>query len=653
MWDKKSYKTARQSKEDMLNWVRANINSRIEEEWPLVRDKEIDPLVVLLIESLASELSQTYGFIYDSEKRVIEHLANILLPNQVEFPFPAHAVAHAGLKSGSVPLGQTAQLYYLPPGKEKGEVDVKKEGIGFTPAVDTRLVAGSVAYLATNYLLWQTESKAFNQPVVSIGNPEEASDYSDKLFIGIALDPQIVSLEGTRLFFELAVNPFQGVDTQQDRAFYYALAEGEWSFNGRLAKILKGFGNGFGDVSELLDPIRKMKLDILSRYQPSFITLSSDLTWEKREKFEPPSFLRSNLPANILANIQEEVKTKGLNLVWLEVKLPYALKFEDVPRRLSCRLNCFPVINRMLEIIDGNDVYFSKASINAVQVPEKNPILGIERVYERGSEVSYTYLPFAEFKRNTVRTYTLRQGGMKVSDSFNIWKELAHLIGLARDNYQYSGLRDRLGGVLSAEEWDYLLKQAMEEEELKEQGPKTKSLYVLLNVGSVLDGGKRLCIDYWITNGLKANKIGVGSRLEDINGLMPTLEEGGLRLLHETTGGKIPNAQAEERWGELRHLLLSRDKIVTMEDVKSFVRSYFGDKAVEVTLEKGIEIDPRPGFGPTRVIEVHLKVDKEADFSEGYWLYLKKQVEGELSRRSTSVIPFRIHFDQVAAETKA
>ena len=144
---------------------------------------------------------------------------------------------------------------------------------------------------------------------------------------------------------------------------------------------------------------------------------------------------------------------------------------------------------------------------------------------------------------------------------------------------------------------------------------------------------------YWHTAGEEGNDIKTGVLLDcDSENktaisraitVRPSL--GGRRGL--TTSDKIL---------EYRNALLSRGRIVTIADVKTFAKSHFKHTIKGLDVQKGTkkEISLKGGF--KRTIDIYLNKNKEVEVSETEWEYLKDSFLIKLEKSSTNIYPYRI-----------
>ena len=97
-----------------------------------------------------------------------------------------------------------------------------------------------------------------------------------------------------------------------------------------------------------------------------------------------------------------------------------------------------------------------------------------------------------------------------------------------------------------------------------------------------------------------------------------------------------------ELYQELKDTLLRRGRLLTAEDVKNFCQARLGGMLRGVSIQNGVEMDPRPGFGITRITEVRLKVSDPEDET---WKDTCREIEMELAENALSVLPYRVKLE--------
>src|SRR5215212_7178594 len=79
--------------------------------WGIKNPDELDPVVKLIMEALSSELYQFSNDIKNSETRILEKISDLLAPDLLACPHPAHAILHALPAEPSERLTSVSHFY--------------------------------------------------------------------------------------------------------------------------------------------------------------------------------------------------------------------------------------------------------------------------------------------------------------------------------------------------------------------------------------------------------------------------------------------------------------------------------------------------------------------------------------------------------------
>lgn len=117
---------------------------------------------------------------------------------------------------------------------------------------------------------------------------------------------------------------------------------------------------------------------------------------------------------------------------------------------------------------------------------------------------------------------------------------------------------------------------------------------------------------FWITHCTLANHMRPGTELSN------QLKSQVLILLSETIGG------AEEQKGTdsiqaYKYALTTRDKIISLEDVKNYCRMVLKDELKEVRVKRGTMISNKPKEGFIRTVEVEIVPNNYSFYGRLYW----------------------------------
>lgn len=89
-------------------------------------------------------------------------------------------------------------------------------------------------------------------------------------------------------------------------------------------------------------------------------------------------------------------------------------------------------------------------------------------------------------------------------------------------------------------------------------------------------------------------------------------------------------------------MLLSKGRIVTMEDIKAVCFDHFGNSLEDVVIKKGIYLDPSPDRGFIRSIDIHLKLNEHSQLSVLAVEQKTDELKVKLMQESINLLPFRI-----------
>jgi len=149
-----------------------------------------------------------------------------------------------------------------------------------------------------------------------------------------------------------------------------------------------------------------------------------------------------------------------------------------------------------------------------------------------------------------------------------------------------------------------------------------------------------LLVDYWTTNGALANNLKTGSNFEIYKGI--GIKQKSTILLTPTTGGK-DHLTMDERLNAYRRSLLSRNRIVTKEDIKALCYEIYNDKITAIKVQKNYIKDIAINKGLIQCIEIVLTPNASVKTEEKEWEALNSNLLLFLENHSVSVFPYKIN----------
>jgi hypothetical protein len=246
------------------------------------------------------------------------------------------------------------------------------------------------------------------------------------------------------------------------------------------------------------------------------------------------------------------------------------------------------------------------------------PFLAIKNVYGLDNK-EYKQSNGTEDKKNIPGTFSVREGGIERFDSRNAKEYIEYLIELLRDesssfsafgaDFIYSIIKDMNQNI------------ALIEQKLKQNINQIKNTPAYLFITPHTEG-ENIFVQYWSTLGVEANNLRQGTKMELYLG--NDLDSKSLFLLSNTFSGRN-KLDAQQKLDAYKYALTTRNRIVTLEDIKSYCWKELGDKIVYVTIEKGLAISPMPQEGIINTLDVYLLANNEAVSEED-------QLEAEISK---------------------
>jgi hypothetical protein len=590
-------------------------------------ENAFDPLVGMIMGAIAFELEQISGDIHDSEARIVEKLVELLTPEPVTGAYPAHGILSAQPHQPTFEIHPTHQFYLNR--KVKSAADptrTEQQNIFFTPAGNYKLFNGKVKYIATERTLYEIDKEGYKE-VISESGVMFVREHN-KIWIGLELGSDLESFEGLSIYFDLR-------SELHEDTFYQSLARAKWFLNDIPVSFIGGYGiiNDASKKNE--DALFSLDWDTSSKvcthvnrfYRKKFMTLVGD----------PPVkdyIIRANYPTSLHSIFEEEsLKEIKSPCTWIRLEFMQPLPVE-VTENIFCSLNCFPVINRQL----NKFTHSAKEQINVIPLRSENAFFDMKSVSNTKGN-SYMQKAFSRAREIEKGSYILRQGGVGRFDSRNAVEILNYLIELLRDeNAAFTILgADMVSSNLR--ELNQII--ARLEQRLAESAVTRENIsYLLVNS---LPSDQTVYIEFWTTNGLMANNIKPGTPLTVFSG--SDFRQETIKFLSSTKGGR-EKMDTEDGLNAYRRALLSKDRVVTAEDIKALCFEHFGKNLEKVDVKKGIAEGTTSDTGFIRTVDIHIRLhNKAVQFQEEELKFLKEDLLVKLEESSMNILPYRIFID--------
>jgi len=587
--------------------------------WNIKNTEDLDPIVKLILEALSNELYNLGNDIKDTEVRLLEKIANLLAPEFLTSPNPAHGIMHALPVEAQELLTESNHFYTQKKISSKQDETLDKSIDVFFTAVDKlRLFNANISFIATGYNLYAYDA-AFNKQLTAQAMSGSRAD-SNTLWLGIAIDEKISNINN--LFFQF---DWKNTEHEVSNLNYQLLPLSKWYINNEEINTSEGIpyeGKAAVNISARnlsmdYDLLTLLEKDIKNYYDRKFIAIADDKPAKLNE-------LKEEYPA-AFKNIFSQADLQKLNkkLLWIKIIFPAALKQESLDE-VYVYTNTFPVMNRQL-----NDMRYrlkKGSNIIPLKITGQEQFLSVRSLSDENHQ--YMSTPFRKMEEEEEGTYTLRNGGVERFDGRNAKEFISYLLELLRSE----------SAAFSAYGNDFIASTLREMDQriaLMEQ--KTR---VLANNASEIphyiiakpyEGNDLMYAEYWTTLAETGNLIRTGTRLVEYNKI--TVKPDSLFLLTTTTGGKN-RLKPEERVNAFRYGLITRNRIVTKEDIRNFCFYELGSRISKVSVEKGFEMSALPQQGFLRTIDITITALPTERLNNEGWQVLFDQLKSKLQSRS-------------------
>ena len=583
----------------------------------LESESSFDPVLELLLSACASELEKLRFEQENSRARITDRILEIIFPNQIVGVVPSQTLLQLTTVENNVQLSRYNHFKAIK--KTQNIYDptqVNTKDIYFSPTLEMKLTTAQVKYLLYGNKALQQESFFYQEEIAR----SERNIPSGEFWIGLQASG-VEKLED--LCFYIDVN-----NKEQKEFFTYYLQQVKVFSEGKEYELVEGYNVPINSVeyeniiAKNYTGIDAIYNEVNQFYQGNFFTLKGTLY--------PPQGEEKSVATTLLENyfFNHNFMTEK-DIIWLQFKF-YEVISPKVLENVRINLNCVPAIN----IRHTEDYKRIKGQLTLYPLMGEDSFLDID------------YIADNHKKRYDVKNYlsddnisiVLRRGGVARFDERNALEHLQHLLSLIREE---TAAFSAIGNEYAIEEE---LKQIGQNLASIYQNIKEKNLSLNTNPYLIFSSNNRemdmnFTISYWHSAAEEGNDIKTGVLLDcDSENktaisraitVRPSL--GGRRGL--TTSDKIL---------EYRNALLSRGRIVTIADVKTFAKSHFKHTIKGLEVQKGTkkEISLKGGF--KRTIDIYLNKNKEIEVSETEWEYLKDSFLIKLEKSSTNIYPYRI-----------
>lgn len=580
-------------------------------------ESSFDPLVGMLIEACAFELSKINSEIHDSQSRVLEQLAQVLSPEIYTATQPSYAIAHARGYEAEIVLKRETQFYAQQKFLNQEQKEYTKD-VYFSPAKDYKIFDTDIKYMCVGKSVYEYKSPSTRVLLDGIAI-DSLEPY--QVWIGLEANPKLNSLDGFSFYFDWKNAP-------EKESYLQLLPLAKWYFNDKELMVQDGLNQSNLNQSKVsiadqYDVSLRTEDFVTHIYEKNFCTINS------KDKIEFDSNLITYPP--VFENVFSEKTLEKIDgkFIWIKIVFPGALNVTSL-NDLFVSTNAFPVINRKL-----NKITFQlRSNLNIVPLNSEDFFFDVVNL-QNSEGVLFQENPLESGFKNDAGFYTLRNGGIERFDKRSATEFLQSTIELLRDE---SASFSSLGNDFISTYINQINQSiAMIENRLSSKGESSKpSHFVIINP---IKQNEIVFINYWSTNGLEGNGIKPGTKLNSGSGT--EVRSNSLMLITSSAGGKKP-ASENEKINAFRRSIITHDRLVTQEDIITFCFNELGNMVLNVEVLKNWELSSLPNQGFNRILEILITLKSSQKISAEDLNTFAHELQIKIERFSSNLIPIRV-----------
>lgn len=583
-------------------------------------ETSFDPLLLLMIDACASELEKIGYNISASQSRLLDRLADLVLPEALLGPTPASSVMHATPLDSIAKVLPTSQ-FYINQKLQRPQGGTYTTDVYFTPIGEFPIHKAQLRHMLVGNKLYNISEQA-SKTLAHVSEGKESTTIQE-IWLAISTDKALDSLEGLSIYFDMR--------SHSEATSFYKSLENATGFAGeKNVELAAGYHRSEQfelSAQEMLETghsyTRKINQRIAAIYQRQFVHLAS------RQKLsdyttELPGTWKTQLPDKILGQLVDE------SLLYLKIDLnrPFSAGALD---GLACSINCFPIINRKYNTLN----YRTDAWVNIIPLNIEGSYLDLDDI-TGSSGGKFKFRSASQKHALEEGEASIRSSGIGKSDSREVREMIGSLTEAIRDESAYFSELSNEFLLARLREVSQILAR-LEDQLSAARDNRAPHHYVLLRPKVT---GDQVTINYWTTNAEDANNVKAGSPLTPHN--HSQINSKSALTITNAFGGKSGIDDSEKKL-LLKQQLVSKGKIVSAEDIRLLCFHIFGEKLKQAEVKKGVQIGSAKADGFIRTIDVHLSLTPEVkERQEEEVRYLCSSLEHYLKQNAPPNVPFRI-----------
>lgn len=580
-------------------------------------EQNADPLAMLLIEACAAELEKIGHNISESHTRLLDNLADVMLPESLLGAIPASGILQALPVEESITINQYTAFSITQKILRPATNNYETVAIYLSPVADNKLYKAELAYLALGNKLYGIIENNRKELLSSSDNATHANEIT----LALKMEKMPDNLDGLNIYFDLRRHSAANI-------FYNALSHASCFINENPVQLLTS-NDDKGENSQSQEEMmlsadgktNKLNRKIQQVYKHHFVQVKDK---GKLTQAIIPVGWHQKFSADTLKKMEGEKP--------LFIKIVFNQYFpQEVFDAVSCNINAFAAVNKKLNSFN----YKTDEWLNMVPIPDKGIYFDLDNVKNEKGE-NYKIRPMAGAKDLLAGELIVRSGGVGKTSSQDVREMIGNITETIRGQSAYFGQVSNEMVVSRLREIGKML-TGLEDSIHAASDKKAQVNYLMLRPHKK---GEMIFVDYWTTNETDANNIKSGVQVTAVNSTQVNSKKS--FTVTGLSGGKNAVSETEKK-AMLRQQLLSGGKIISAEDVKLLCMRLYGNKLLKADVQKGVQVSNKHSEGFVRTIDVTLTYSNLVnDTMDNEMENLYHELAYILQKDSSPAMPYRI-----------
>ncbi|EKY12973.1 type VI secretion system baseplate subunit TssF [Capnocytophaga sp. oral taxon 324] len=585
----------------------------------LESENAFDPVLELILSACASELEKLRFEQENSRTRITERILEVIFPDEVTGITPSQTLLQLTPVENNIQISRYShfkavkriQNLYDP-------TQVKTIDIFFSPTLEMKLTTAKVKYLVFGNKILQQESFFYQEEV----DQSDRNIPSGEFWVGLHA-PEVEKLED--LCFYIDIN-----NKEQKEFFYYYLQQVKVFCGEKEYELVEGYNVPTNNleyediISKNYTNVEAIYNEVNQFYQGNFFTLKGNIYPERQENESTTMpFIEDYFSNHRIATEKD--------IVWLRFKF-YEVITPKILENIRIALNCVPVVN----MYNTKKTKRIKGQLTIYPIIGDNTFLDIDYISDDDGK-RYDVKNYQKDSEDNT-SFVLRRGGVARFDERSALDHLQHTLRLIRDETaSFSAIGNDFSIDAELRQIGQNLASIYQNIGNRNLSLNTNPFLIISSMNKELD--KSFTFSYWHTAGEEGNDIKTGVSLECDKSNKTAISRA--ITVRPSLGGRRGLTTADKIL-EYRNALLSRGRIVTIADVKTFAKSHFKHTIKGLEVQKGTKKDVSLKGGFKRTIDIYLSKNREIEVNATEWEYLKDSFLIKLEKTSTNIYPYRI-----------